>query len=188
MIFTVILVTIFSILNSGCAGSGGGAAAVQATPISGVTPTPTPVSVTPTPTPSPPFQLTYFSEIAQDTSNTIPATLIGHCTEYNSKVYCWDNGPQHVNSNTCRTFWSVYDSPTIQYGVGCTGDAFAKPTLANAVSSQYSGWFGEAYDSNGPQQIMFNQPNPTTNICSVSGTTLTCTDFIVDLDQTPFQN
>lgn len=115
-------------------------------------------------------------------------TATGYCVQYVSRTYCWDDGIKTVNIPPAfvynYTFWGFHGTGPSSWNYchgGCGTDVLTSPTYVNAV-------LNTNINSNSQSTVsaVLNTGIPKTVSCFDDGSTLSCGDFTIDLNQTAF--
>lgn len=187
----VLITILVLVLDSGCgkAPSSATATTLAAAPVTLPSPTP---SASPSPAPSPtPIALTYYSKpktvapIGGWPTKTYTAT--GSCVVYLSSTYCWDDGLKSLSwtdimSGTSygpyvNTYWGMNKNGASYTSCSnsCTQDLMSGPTfISTGLAANIPAASITAVLTTGTAKAV---------TCTLSGNSLDCVDFIIDLAQ-----
>lgn len=141
-----------------------------------------------------PVTVTYYSKtktsapISSWSTKTFTAT--GSCVNYNSYIFCWDDGIKtlqwtsngHTYGPYTYTYWGIKGTLGSCYG-GCTGDLMTQPrVLSNSLIAQLN---ISANDTGNTVNGVFTTGTPKTVNCSLLNGVLNCVDFVLNMNQTP---
>lgn len=177
---------------SGCAASGGGSAKAAAQ-----VPVTQPGTVVTAP--QAPINLTYYKLTAVDNPQwnghpgSGPITTNGYCVQYLSNTYCWDDGAQGYANEVSNgisegpfydSYWNfamqVIGGNLVEGGTcrgNCLQDTFTQPRTMGAH------WYGYTDTSLAKVNAVLTTGASKAVTCTLSGVTLNCVDFSIDLSQ-----
>lgn len=165
-----------------CGSSGGSGAEAKSVPDAPGLVQP-PVVTPPGPTP---FALTYYTLVVNAThtqgGQTYPITMTGHCVQYSSKTYCWDDGWQKIPQLPAfeKSFWGIC---TLSGTLGiCSGGAAIDPVTEPTY------WSANITALPVPPHIpadVFTNGIATQVSCTLTGDVVDCVDFQIDTAQAP---
>lgn len=157
-------------------------------------PTPSPSS---SPSPAAPIPLTYYklTKVTNNAGNTGRSyTATGSCVQYNSKTYCWDDGIKSfvfAGTTFSYDYWNESrDAGNSNYwGTGndwaytsgeVIADFMTSPTLMSAHLTSSIASPGAGAPS---ATLVFQNGTPVSVSCTLTGNSLGCGDFMIDLGQ-----
>lgn len=125
--------------------------------------------------------LTYYTLVVNETvtqgGSSYPVTVTGHCVNYNSEDYCWDDGwqtnPGLTNYET--DFWGLCDNGGM---IGqCSGGSSTDPVVTPYTWTSMSGYLTTPPHT--PTEVYASGIATNVN-CTVTGTQVDCGDFSFD--------
>lgn len=170
----ILVYTVASFILSACGGSGGGGGDVSrvVTPGPGIVSPPAPTTET----------LTYYT-LVENLSVTVggvshAVTVTGHCVEYQTNDYCWDDGyqiPTGLTSSHEQSFWGLCDNAgtVLMCSGGATTDPVTTPYLWSSMVGFMPTPLHQASD-------VYTSGIPTNVTCTDTGSVIDCVDFQID--------
>lgn len=134
--------------------------------------------------------LTYYTESTTQFpisgSPTLSYTALGSCVVYLGTTYCWDDGIQSITQvishNTFTTYYTYWGADDFNGNFNiCNGGCKLDPMASQpSVITQ-----GVALNvGNSKINAMLTMGTPHAVNCTLSGSTLNCVDFVINLNQT----
>lgn len=184
---TVLIYVCYIIYVTGCGAGGGGADSKAADPASPTIPgIVAPGPTTPTPGGTTTANLTYYTMVQTVNYQPVPAgtsypiTMTGHCVNYNSTDYCWDDGFQANASQPTHkiTFWGLCEMSGVVNM--CTGGI--DPVTTPYEWSEMLGYMVTPLHF---ANDVYTHGIATAVTCTLNGSILDCVDFQIDTTQAP---
>lgn len=164
-------------------GKSGSAPAIEASPSTPAITQPGGGGSTPSNDPA----LTYYTLVSTESVSNAGGpvyhvTVTGHCVQYQSHDYCWDDGWQKVAALNYETdFWGLCDNGGSigQCSGGSSIDPVTQPTLWQQPVIQ-----GIVTPNHQPSDVYTGGIATQVN-CTITGSVVDCVDFQIDTAQAP---
>lgn len=176
---SILVYVCYIIYLTGCGSGGGGADAKASSPSSPapgiVQPTPGGGGSTPQTASATYYTLVKNANVTQG-GHTYPITMTGHCVNYGSQDFCWDDGWQSIPAISYETdFWGLCSLGGVvgQCSGGGSTDPATTPKLWSSMLTHLVTPIFTATD-------VYTQGIATPVTCTITGTIVDCVDFQID--------